>query len=98
MKMDQARKGADGLEVDALNHIQSLIAQVCMVDRDTVGGNSRLLAFGIDSIRVFELMMDIEEDFEIQMEPEKLEGITTVKQLAEYVEALRIEANRDKED
>jgi acyl carrier protein len=97
MKMEQARKEADGLEVDVLNHIQTLIAQVCMVDRDTVSGNSRLLAFGIDSIRVFELMMDIEEDFEIQMEPEKLAGVTTVKQLAEYVEALRIEANRDKE-
>lgn len=95
MKMEQARKGEDALEVDVLNHIQNLIAKVCMVDRDTVSGNSRLLAFGIDSIRVFELMMDIEEDFEIQMQPEKLAAISTVKQLAEYVEALRIEANED---
>jgi acyl carrier protein len=71
-----------------LDRIRHLISQVCMVDATDIGRNARLLAFGIDSIRVIELMMHIEDEFQIHLEPADLGEIVTVGQLADYVEKL----------
>jgi acyl carrier protein len=71
-----------------VDRIRRLISQVCVVDVADVGKNARLLAFGIDSVRVIELMMCIEEEFHIQLEQVDLGEIATVKQLADHVENL----------
>jgi acyl carrier protein len=73
----------------ALDRIQQLISQVCLVDVSEVKRNARLMAFGIDSVRVIELMMSVEEEFQIQLEPAELNDISTVGQLADYVERIR---------
>jgi len=60
-----------------------------MVDPSSICDNARLLGFGIDSIRVIDLVMSIEEEFSIRLEPEQLFGVATVQDLAEHVNALR---------
>jgi acyl carrier protein len=72
-----------------VDRIRQLISQVCLIDAAEISKNARLLAFGIDSIRVIELMMRIEEEFQIHLEPGELSEIATVGQLADYIEGLR---------
>lgn len=73
----------------AFDRIRLLISQVCAVDPGKVSKNARLLAFGIDSVRVLELLLSVEEEFEICLEPAELNDIATVGQLVSYVERLR---------
>lgn len=76
--------------IETVEQIRKLIAQVCLIDAAQVNKNARLLAFGLDSLRLLELMMCIEDEFQLQLEPGQLADISTVGQLAEYVERLRI--------
>jgi len=75
---------------ETVEQIRKLIAQVCLIDAARINKNARLLAFGLDSLRVLELMMRIEDEFELQLEPGQLGDISTVGQLADYVERLRV--------
>ena len=69
--------------------LRSLISETCAVDPTTIGRNARLRGYGVDSIRVMELMLSIEDEFQIRLEREQLEDISTVGELADYVYSLR---------
>ncbi len=73
---------------ETVERIRKVVAQVCLVEVAEINKDARLLAFGLDSVRVLELMMCMEEEFEIQLEPGQLDEIFTVGELAEYVEGL----------
>ena len=70
------------------DRVYSVISQVCSIDPAEVSHNAPLLAFGIDSVRLIELMLSIEEEFQINLEPAELSDIVTVGQLTEYLEGL----------
>lgn len=71
-----------------LERIRSVVGQVCTVDPSSIPDNARLLAFGVDSIRVIDLVLSLEEEFSVQLEPERLFEVTTVTELARYIEGL----------
>jgi acyl carrier protein len=77
---------------DTLSRIKCLIAEVCAVAPETIGTSARLRGYGIDSIRALDLMVSVEEEFEVQFRVEDLENIHTVGDLADYVERLRTRA------
>ena len=68
--------------------LRDVIGRVSMVDPASISDNGRLLGFGIDSIRLIELVMNLEEEFSIKIEPEQLFGVSTVRELASHIEGL----------
>lgn len=40
---------------------------------------------GVDSLDLLELVMAFEEEYDIELNPEELEGITTVGDIMEYI-------------
>ena len=73
---------------ETLETIAEFIADVCAVNRATVKPESKLLAFGLDSIRLLDLIMAVEERYGLQLsesDPE-LATIETVRDLADLVE------------
>jgi acyl carrier protein len=85
----ETMKTLDGphLEGDGpvMERLRKLIAESCLVDPAKVVSNARLLAYGVDSVRILELIVRIEEEFQIQLDPEQLFAMATVGQLARYL-------------
>jgi acyl carrier protein len=71
-----------------LAKLNVLIGRVCQVDAASISRKSRLLGFGIDSIRMIDIVLSAEEDFEIKLQPEDLDGIRTIGELADYIDRL----------
>jgi acyl carrier protein len=49
--------------------------------------NARLRGYGIDSVRVLELLMSIEEEFGIELKVDQMSQIGTVRDLVEHIDA-----------
>ena len=73
---------------DTEQRIRKVIAEVCAVSPGDIKKNSRLMGFGVDSLRVVELLVSVEEEFEVSLELGELDGVFTVEQLTVYVEGL----------
>ncbi|XP_051128491.1 acyl carrier protein 1, chloroplastic-like [Andrographis paniculata] len=56
-------------------------------DRD-VNGESKFSALGADSLDTVEIVMGLEEEFDISVEEDSAQSITTVKEAAELIEKL----------
>jgi acyl carrier protein len=70
--------------------IKRLIVEELNVSEDKVTQDARLAEdLGADSIDAVELIMNIEEAFDIQVSDEDAQGIKTVGDLVKYVEALK---------
>jgi acyl carrier protein len=75
------------------DRIKNLISEMCAVDPAIINKNARLRGFGVDSVRVMELVLCIEDEFQIQLEREDLSEISTVGELADYINSLRTQEN-----
>ena len=66
--------------------IKSIIAEVLNVDEDTITMESTFLDdLGADSLDVFQIIMGIEEEFEIEIPNEAAEVIVTVGDAVEQI-------------
>lgn len=71
-----------------LEKLKELIADQLDVDIETITESSNIQEdLGADSLDIVDLMMEIEEEFEVEIPDEKLEGIKTVGDIAKYIEA-----------
>jgi acyl carrier protein len=68
------------------DRVRVLIAQLGEIDPADVSLPAKLRGFGIDSLRVFDLVMALEEAFAIQIELQDLEKIRTVADLVAGVD------------
>ena len=67
--------------------IEKIVADVVGCDLDLVKDDSNFVEdLGYDSLNVVELVMQIEEEYEIEMPDEDAEELHTVKDLKKYVE------------
>jgi len=76
---------------DTISALAQLIAEVCAVAPSSVRPESKLLAFGLDSIRLLDLIMAVEDRFGLQLsesDPE-LAAVETVTHLADLIERRR---------
>jgi acyl carrier protein len=70
--------------------IKSLIVEELNVSEEKITLEARLAEdLGADSIDAVELIMNIEEAFDIQVSDEDAQGIKTVGDLVRYVEGLK---------
>lgn len=67
--------------------IQDIIAEVLNVDKDEITMETTFIDdLGADSLDVFQIIMGIEEEFDLEIPTEKAESIVTV---GDAVEAIR---------
>ena len=67
--------------------IEKIIAEVVGWDKDLVKDDSNFVDdLGFDSLNVVELVMQIEEEFDIEIPDDDAENLKTVKDLKTYVE------------
>lgn len=74
-----------------IQQIKEMIAEVCDVDVSKVRDAGKLLGYGLDSVRVIDLLMAIEDayDIEISENDPALSKVQTVADLSALVDARR---------
>lgn len=80
--------------VETLPKLKSLIAEICDVEEQTIVEKGKLVGYGLDSVRVLDLIMALEDEYglEIDETDPELAEISTVKELADLV-ARRIDGS-----
>lgn len=67
--------------------IEKIVSEVVGCDQNLVKDDSTFVGdLGYDSLNVVELIMQIEEEYEIEMPDEDVEELHTVKNLKDYLE------------
>ena len=71
-----------------LEKVKAILAEQFDVDEDTIVETTDLQDdLGADSLDVVDLLMSIEDEFEIEIPDEEIENIKTVGALVAYIEA-----------
>ena len=66
--------------------LQGIIAEVLNVDADEITPDTTFVDdLGADSLDVFQIIMGIEEEFDIEIDNEEAEKITTVQDAVEQI-------------
>lgn len=66
--------------------LKSVIAEVLSVDPDEITMETTFTDdLGADSLDLFQIIMGLEEAFDIEIPPEKAESITTVEEAVEMI-------------
>lgn len=68
--------------------VKELIADTCAIQVTTVKDNGKLVGYGLDSARVLDLIMALEDELDIEIsetDPE-LAAVETVRDLVEFVD------------
>ena len=70
-----------------LEKIKAIIAEVLNIDADSITADTTFVDdLGADSLDIFQIVMGIEEEYDIELENEAVEQIQTV---GDAIEALR---------
>lgn len=86
MKKEKYETGRRGLYME-LEKIKAIIAEVLNIDADSITADTTFVDdLGADSLDIFQIIMGIEEEYDIELENEAVEQIQTV---GDAIEALR---------
>lgn len=71
--------------------VRALVAEVCAVDRAAVKPDAKLAGFGLDSVRLLDLIVGVEEKLGLSIDESDpaLGGVQTVADLVDLVERRR---------
>ncbi|MBQ7583841.1 MAG: acyl carrier protein [Lachnospiraceae bacterium] len=70
--------------------LKEIIAEVLSVDQDEVTMETTFTDdLGADSLDIFQIIMGIEQEFELTIDTEEVEGIKTVGDAVELIKAAR---------
>jgi len=76
-----------------LEKMKEIIAEQLSVDESEIELTSNFKEdLGADSLDLFELVMALEEEYDIEIPSEELENIATVEDVIEYLKAHGVEA------
>ncbi len=70
-----------------LEKLTTIIADQLGIDETTISEDTTLEDLGADSLALVELVMSVEEEFEIQIEDEDMEKFKTVGDVLDYIES-----------
>ena len=71
-----------------LEKVKAIIAEQFDVEEDKITADTDLQEdLGADSLDVVDLLMSIEDEFEVEVPDEEIENIKTVGSLVSYIEA-----------
>jgi acyl carrier protein len=74
---------------DTYNKVIALVAQKLNVDKAEVERARSFQELGADSLDMVEIVMQLEEDFGIEINDADAEKLTSVDQVVDYIHALR---------
>ncbi|MDE6433138.1 MAG: acyl carrier protein [Lachnospiraceae bacterium] len=76
-----------------LEKMKEIIAEQLSVDESEIELTSNFKEdLGADSLDLFELVMALEEEYDVEIPAEELESIATVEDVMEYLKAHGVEA------
>ena len=68
--------------------LKKIIAEVLNVDPEEITPESTFMDdLGADSLDVYQIIMGIEEEFDVEVAPEKAEKITTVEEAVDMIKS-----------
>ena len=71
-----------------LEKVKAILAEQFDVDEDKITADTDLQGdLGADSLDVVDLLMSIEDEFDVEVPDEEIENIKTVGSLVSYIEA-----------
>ena len=70
-----------------LEKLTTIIADQLGIDENIVSEDTTLEDLGADSLALVELVMSVEEEFDIQIEDEQMENFKTVGDVLDYIES-----------
>ena len=71
-----------------LEKVKAILAEQFAVEEDKITADTDLQEdLGADSLDVVDLLMSIEDEFEVEVPDEEIENIKTVGSLVSYIEA-----------
>lgn len=71
-----------------LEKVKAILAEQFDVEEDKITADTDLqVDLGADSLDVVDLLMSIEDEFEVEVPDEEIENIKTVGSLVSYIEA-----------
>ena len=86
MKKEKYETGRRVLYME-LEKIKAIIAEVLNIDADSITADTTFVDdLGADSLDIFQIIMGVEEEYDIELENEAVEQIQTV---GDAIEALR---------
>lgn len=75
-----------------LENLKEIISEQLNIDKDQITENSNFKDdLGADSLDLFELIMSLEEEYEVDIPSDELENIATVGDVMEYLKAKGVE-------
>ena len=73
-----------------LEKIKAIIAEVLNIDADSITADTTFVDdLGADSLDIFQIIMGIEEEYDIELENESVEQIQTVGEAVEAIRAIK---------
>lgn len=76
-----------------LEKIKALLAEELGVNADEIAAETSFKEdLGADSLDLFELVTNLEEEYSIEIPAEQLEEMTTVGKVIDYLKSIHIEA------
>lgn len=73
-----------------LEKIKAIIAEVLNIDADSITADTTFVDdLGADSLDIFQIIMGIEEEYDIELENESVEQIQTVGDAVEVIRAIK---------
>ncbi len=73
-----------------LEKIKAIIAEVLNIDADTITADTTFVDdLGADSLDIFQIIMGIEEEYDIELDNEAVEQIQTVGDAAEAIREIK---------
>lgn len=74
-------------ERNMLETIKKLVAENLGIEEETITENASFKEdLGVDSLDLFELVMALEEEYDLEIPTEDLEKLTTVGEVAAYIQ------------
>lgn len=89
MKKEKYETGRRVLYME-LEKIKAIIAEVLNIDADSITTDTTFVDdLGADSLDIFQIIMGIEEEYDIELENEAVEQIQTVGDAVEAIRAIK---------
>lgn len=72
-----------------LEFIKDQVARMTRTDREKIRPEARFIDFGLDSVKAMDLVVELEEAYDIAIPDKDLADLTTLADVARYVEQQR---------
>ena len=73
-------------EADTLEKVRTIISEQLGTDLDAVAADAKFVDLGADSLATVQITMALEEQFEITLDEEGAEKISTVQEAADMIQ------------